>query len=311
MKKCRKMLLICLLAMSGRAMAQQDAMYTQYMFNQLAINPAYAGSRNVLSVTGLVRSQWVGLEGAPQTATISVDTYFPEKKIGLGLQVFNDQLGITKTNGIFGSYAFRIKGDNAAFSMGIQGGVVNYRADFTQVALNTGSPYDPAFASKVNLILPNFGFGLYYNTDRFFFGASIPHIFNNQLNDPKSAAATQGLVAKQYLHLFVTTGYVFDLGEDYKLKPSVLFKGVRGAPLELDLNANLWIKDVIGLGVQYRTGASVAGMVELQLSDQFRLGYAYDKTTNPLADFNYGSHELMLRYEFGFEKGKINGPRYF
>lgn len=311
-KTMKKIILIVAAVFLGVfAKAQQDALYTQYMFNTLAVNPAYAGSRNVLSATALSRTQWVGIEGAPRTQTLTFDAAMPNKKVGLGLQVFNDVLGITKTTGAYLSYAYRIRTGRGTLALGVQGGVANFRADFSSVELNTGSPIDPSFSSNINKLLPNYGFGIYYNTEKFYLGIATPHLLNNRFTDDNSVLVTNGLAAKQYLHLFVTSGVVVDLGQDFKLKPSFLFKGVMGAPLQLDLNANLWIKDRVSIGAQYRTQDAFAGLFEIQVSDQLRVGYSYDHTVSKLAKYNSGSHEIMVRYEFGYSKSRTVSPRYF
>lgn len=289
--------------------AQQEAMYSQYMFNTLAINPAYAGSRNLTSATVLYRSQWVGIEGAPKTATFTIDAPINDKKIGLGLQVFSDKIGIVNTTGAYASYAYRLRMEKGTLSFGLQGGASQYRADFTSVQLNSGSANDPAFQQNINKVLMNFGAGIYYNSDRFYMGLSSPQLLNNKLTD--FTVESDNSFRGQALHLFLATGYVFPLGEDFNLKPSVLVKGVKGAPIEADFNATLWIKDVIAFGAQYRTKADIAALVEFQVSPQIRLGYSYDRSVTKLVNFNSGSHEIMLRYEFGFEKGKILSPRYF
>lgn len=310
--KNRKMIIILfmLLVMAAKLQAQQDAMYTQYMFNGLAINPAYAGSRNVLSATALYRRQWVGIPGAPQTQTLSVDAPIRGKKIGLGLLLSNDKIGITRTTNVFGNYAFRIELDKGTLSLGLRAGVSFFRADFTSVELNSGSPYDFAFGQNVNNSLLNFGTGIYYNTDRFYIGASVPHLLNNTLRNDETLV-TNEVVSREYLHLFLTSGYVFDINEDLKLKPSLLFKGSRGAPLELDINANLWIKELVGVGLSYRSKADVSILAEVQATPQFRIGYAYDRSTTRLTKYNTGSHELMVRYELGFRKDKYMTPRHY
>ena len=294
---------------SGQLFAQQDAMYSQYMFNTLAINPAYAGSRDVLSATALMRSQWIGVEGAPETKTLSFDTPLRNKRIGMGVQAFNDKIGITSLTGGFISYAYRIFGENSTFAFGLQAGASHFKADFNSVRLGENG-LDYAFLSNIDQVLLNFGTGIYYNTDKFYIGASVPHLLNNTLNNNK-VIVTNAMVARQYIHLFIASGYVFKLDENFKLKPSFLFKGVKGAPIQLDLNANLWIKDVISLGVQYRTNADVGALIEAQVNPQIRFGYSYDKSVTKLANFNSGSHEIMLRYEFGFEKDKVASPRFF
>lgn len=310
MKSLRILFIVIFIACVGKqAMAQQEAMYTQYMFNTLAINPAYAGSRNVTSATALYRSQWVGIQGAPTTATFSIDAPIDNKKIGLGLQVFNDRLGITNTTGAFGSYAFRIRLGKGLLAMGLQAGASQYRADFTSVNLGSDNTPDQAFSTNVNKTLVDFGVGLYYSTDKFYLGLSSPQLLNNQLHN--FTVQNNNSFDGQAMHLFLATGYVFPLNDDLHLKPSILIKYVKGAPIEGDLNATLWIRDILGIGAQYRTEADISGMVEFQVSPQIRLGYSYDRSTTPLVQFNSGSHEIMIRYEFGSTKGKILSPRYF
>ncbi|OKS87532.1 PorP/SprF family type IX secretion system membrane protein [Mucilaginibacter polytrichastri] len=310
MKSFKILIILILITCAGKqALAQQEAMYTQYMFNSLAINPAYAGSRNVTSATALYRSQWVGIQGAPTTATLSIDAPLDNKKIGLGLQVFNDRLGITNTSGAFGSYAFRIRMDKGTLALGLQAGVSQYRADFTSVNLGSDASPDLAFSNNINKMLIDFGVGVYYSTDKFYLGLSSPQLLNNQLHN--FTVEGSNTFSGQAMHLFLATGYVFPLNEDLHLKPSVLIKYVKGAPIEGDLNATLWIKDVFAVGAQYRTEADISGLIEFQVSPQIRLGYSYDHSTTPLVQFNSGSHEIMIRYEFGFTKGKILSPRYF
>ncbi len=285
--------------------AQQEAMYTQYMFNALALNPAYAGSRNVVSATALFRNQWTGIKGAPETGTFTIDAPFYDKKLGLGLQVFNDRLGITNTTGIVLSSAYRIRMDRGTLSFGLQGSVSNFRANYQNVALDqTGTNTDMAFQDNVNNTLFNVGTGIYYNSDRFYVGLSAPQIVPNTLTDVAS-------LTKQRAHMFLTAGVVLPFSDDFKFKPSIMVKGVKGAPIEGDVNATFWIKDIIGIGAQYRTNADVSGLMEIQATPQIRIGYAYDHSVTRLRNFNTGSHEIMLRYEFGFEKDKFISPRFF
>lgn len=303
-------MLFCILSSVKIVNAQQNAMYTQYMFNTLAINPAYAGSRNVISATALHRNQWTGIEGAPKTTTLTIDAPFNNKKVGLGIQIISDKLGISNTTGAVLSYAYRIRMTPGSLSFGIQGSGVQRRANFTGVDLGSSSPYDPAFSENINKFMLNFGTGVYYNSDRFYVGLSAQDLLNTKITEyeaPEDSA--HGSFTS--MHLFFAAGYVFKLDESFKLKPSFLIKGVRGAPVEADLNAMLWIKDVLAVGAQYRTSADVAGLIEVQASPQIRIGYSYDHSITRLRNFNSGSHEIMLRYEFGFERGKILSPRYF
>jgi type IX secretion system PorP/SprF family membrane protein len=200
--------------------------------------------------------------------------------------------------------------DHGTLAFGIQGNVSQYRADYSSVLLNgSGSTFDPAFSDNISKILFNFGTGVYYNTDKFYIGLSAQDLIDNKLTTYE--APNSDIRSAQSMHIFLASGYVFPVSEDFKFKPSFLIKGVKGAPVEADINATLWIKDVIGIGAQYRTSADIAGMIEIQASPQFRLGYSYDYSTTSLKNFNSGSHEIMLRYEFGFERGKILSPRYF
>ena len=289
--------------------AQQDAMYTQYMFNMMGVNPGYAGSRGILSATAMYRRQWVGLDGAPETASFSFDMATPNKKVGLGIQAFKDKIGVTNTSGFSATYAYRIRFRNSGtLAVGLQGGFSNYKANLTKVDLIEGD--DPAFMQNINAILPSFGAGIYYNTDRFYAGFSIPNLVKSYLRKDQVYYETD-VIAKKYMHFFFIAGYVFDLGESLKLKPSTLVKAVQGAPVQVDINANLWIKDVVSFGASYRTKDAVAGMFEVQVTNQLRIGYAYDYSISNLVKYNQGTHELMLRYEFGWEKGKVLSPRYF
>lgn len=301
-------LLLILLSVNNQLKAQQDPMYTQYMFNTLAINPAYAGSRNVVSATALFRNQWTGIEGAPKTGTFTIDAPILENKIGIGFQLITDKLGVTQTNGGVVSAAYRIRMEKGTLSFGIQGNVSQYKVNLTDVPLSSQPSYDPAFASNINKTLFNFGTGVYYNSDRFYIGLSAQDLMPNSLSSNNSEVKLSG---KQSLHLFLASGYVFPLSEDFDLKPSFLIKGVKGAPIEADINGTLWIKGVFGIGAQYRTSADIAGLIEVQASPQIRIGYSYDRSTTRLQNFNTGSHEIMLRYEFGFERGKILSPRFF
>lgn len=297
------------------AHAQQDPMYSQYMFTMLTVNPAYAGSRDVLSVNSLYRKQWIGLEGAPRTATLTLDMPLKSEKIGLGISIVDDKVGITHTFAANAIYAYRIRIANAGvLSFGIQAGINQISADYTSLdfsKVNGGLP-DNAFSSYVNKIVPNFGAGTYYTTDHWYIGLSAPKLVRNDLSDSYNQEMdNSGFRNRQFRHYFLTAGTVFKLNEMLKLKPSVLFKAVPGANPGVDINANLWIKDKLGIGASYRVGDVVLGMVEIQANQQLRFGYAYDISINGLSGYNKGSHEIMLRYEFGFGKSNYLSPRYF
>ena len=304
----RWVLLICILAISITSMAQQEPMYSQYMFNMLNINPAYAGSRGIATATALYRNQWVGIQGAPQTTSFSLDAPIKEKKIGLGLQLYDDRLGIERSTGLKASYAFRIQfRESGTLSLGLQAGLLNYQANYSEV--RTFQPNDPSFNQNISGFLPSASAGIYYNADNFYAGISTPALLKTKISSDNNVDVTS--VTQRDLHLYFTTGFVFPLSEELMFKPSLLVKAVSGAPVQFDLNANIWIQNAIAFGFSYRTGDSYVGMVELQLSKQLRLGYAFDRTFSDLGNLNTGTHELMLRMEFGLTEKSVASPRYF
>lgn len=297
------------------ANGQQDPMYSQYMFNMLSVNPAYAGSRDVLSATALYRKQWVGIEGAPETVTFSMDTPVKGRKIGLGLNIVDDRIGIVHNLMMNGCYAYRVQlSSKGTLSLGLQVGINQYKADYGSVQLSQNDLLMPdnAFSGSINRIYPNFGFGAYYTSDKFYVGFAAPKLVKNNLSGKYDPTLDFSSFRNRYnRHFFVTTGYVFDVGSSMKLKPSLLLKGVHGAPIELDINVNVWFHDVVAIGGSYRTGDSFSMLLEFQATPKFRFGYAYDLTVSGLSGNNNGSHEIMLRYEFGYAKSKILSPRYF
>jgi type IX secretion system PorP/SprF family membrane protein len=269
------------------------------------INPAYAGNRATDNITALYRKQWVGIDGSPATASLSWDKRAEGSNVGYGLQIYNDQLGIEATSGIQAFYSFRIPFEKSFLSFGLSGGVLNYRAAFSRV-LTTQSG-DPVFQEDVNGLLPTAGFGMLFATDNWYMGLSVPALFETKINVNNSQ-----VVSSANNHYFLTGGYIFDASEVLKLKPSILLKAVKGAPLEYNFNMNAWIQDIIGLGVSYRTNDALVAMFDIQVSNEFRLGYAYDYTISNLKPFSKGTHELMLRYEFTSKKNqRILSPRYY
>lgn len=296
------------LLLTVSAFAQQKPMYSQYMFNMLNINPAYAGSRGAMSAVALYRNQWVGFPGAPRTTTFSFDMPIQNRKVGLGMQLYDDRVGIERTTGFNAIYAFRFQfAGSGTLSLGLQAGLLNYQANYTEV--NTYLPNDPAFSSNVRGILPAFAAGVYYNSDKFYVGFSTPALLRTKIK--YNNAAEIASVTSRDLHLYLASGTVFDLNPDLALKPSILVKAVSGAPVEVDINCNLWLQNKISLGASYRTGDAIVGMVEYQVNQQLRFGYAYDKTFSNLGTLVNGTHEIMLRLEFGSPSVRVSSPRYF
>ena len=313
--------------------AQQEVQYSQYMFNMLAVNPAYAGSRDVLSMTGLYRQQWANISNV-NTASFTIDMPIKKEKVGVGLQVYNDQIGLFNNTGIYASYAYRVKvTQKTTLSMGVQGGVTNLYGNLGSVvtAYNASgvgqTGVDPTFTGNISKWLPNVGVGLYLSNDRGYIGLSAPTLIQNAIKDVTgkidTTTNTQVSQARQDRHYFLMMGFVVGLGRSLALKPSILVKATRDAAA-LDLNLNLWIKDRIAIGGSWRTnngdfssvfsnnrGDAVVGLLEIQATDQFRLGYSYDFMLNGLTKAAGPTHEAMLRYEFGYRKAKILTPRYF
>jgi type IX secretion system PorP/SprF family membrane protein len=311
--KMKKFYIILLVACftNTRAFSQTEPMYSQYMYNMLGVNPAYAGNRETTSFNFFQRNQWIGLKGAPKTTSISIDKAAKEGKVGLGFQAYDDRLGVESATGFNAILSSRVKvSEKGILSGGISFGLMNYRINLNDV-MNRYTPTDPSFISsaKPSQWNPSVGMGVYYNTDKFYLGLSTPSILRSRL--AKYENFVSGVQKMDDFHLFATAGYVYEINEEVKLKPSTMIKMVSGAPIEADLNLNVWLKDMLGIGGSYRTGDAFVGMVEIQATENLRFGYAYDMPFSPLKYFAKGSHELMIRYEIGNFKTKIKSTRYF
>ena len=286
--------------------AQQDPLYSQYMFNTLAFNPAYAGSADVFTMMALTRHQWVGFEGAPSMQTVALHSPLPWSGLSLGGVVLHDRVGPARQTGAFLDIAYRIRtGEKSRLSFGLKGGVNFFQADLAGLSTVEVDPSTTDLSSKV---LPNFGFGLFWHGPRFYVGLSAPKLLENKLTEAQSAVLT---TAKEDRHYFAIAGVVVDLGPDLKFKPSVMLRMVGGAPLSLDVNANFLMRDRIWLGALYRLGNAFGVMAQYQFNEQFRAGYAFDLTTTRLGAYNAGTHEVMLSYDLKFTKGRTISPRYF
>ncbi|MCS6823948.1 MAG: type IX secretion system membrane protein PorP/SprF [Cytophagaceae bacterium] len=309
MRKTYFLFYVVTISALATAYAQQDPMFSQYMFNTLAVNPAYAGSRDVVSATSMYRKQWLRVDGAPRTVTFTADAPFNREHIGLGIIALSDKIGVTSNTGLYTCYAYRLRLEKGTLAMGLSAGFNQYKADYSSVKLSSAEDdYDPVFSQNINKTMPNFGAGTYYFTDNFYAGLSIPHIVNNKLFKKGDTIFTTAHLSR---HVFLMGGYVFTLSSDVKLKPSVLVKYVQGSPINMDINANVWFFDHIAIGLSGRTSGALVSMLEVQATKQFRFGYAFDFTLNKIRKYSNGTHELMLRYEFGYIKNKILTPRYF
>lgn len=283
--------------------AQQDPQYTHYMYNTMSVNSAYAGQRDVLSVTALHRSQWVGLEGSPRTQTLGIHSPLRNDRIGLGLSIVNDALGPANEIYVNTNFSYTILLNRySELSFGLNAGLHNLSTDWSKGLFKNP---DSAFNENLNLWAPIIGAGLYLHSDRWYVGLSVPNfITTKHYNDFVET------VAKERLHYFLIAGLVFEINEDFKLKPAGLLKVVSGAPLIADLSINALIKEKLTLGLAWRWDDSVSALAGFQISNQIFVGYSYDATTTGLSNYNNGTHEIMLRFELE-QVGRLLSPRFF
>ena len=290
--------------------AQQDPQYTQYMYNMNIVNPAYAGSRGTLSIGVLGRTQWVGINDAPQTATLSVHAPLG-RNLAAGFSAIADTYGPVNEQNIYADISYTIStSEEGRLAFGLKGGVTLFDVGLLSVTLpqsiTPGS--DPAFADNINEAFPNFGAGAYYYNDKFYVGLSVPNILE-KLHVEKSG--NLALRAAEETHFFLTSGYVFELSESLKFKPSTMLKGVAGSPLSVDVSANFLMNDRLELGLNYRLDDSVGILMNFGVTPSLRIGYAYDYTTTNLGNFNSGTHEAFLLWDIDFSKKNLKSPRFF
>ncbi len=305
---------ICLL--STIAYSQQDAQYTQYMYNTISVNPAYAGSRGVMSITGLHRSQWVGLEGAPRSQTLGFHTPLGQsQKVGLGVSLVNDEIGPTQETYIDIDFSYTINtSEKGKLAFGLKAG--GHLLDVNFDALSKFDISDPRFSNNIdNKFSPNVGLGAYYYTQKFYFGFSIPNLLETDHFDENNLDTSKGasVIAEERVNYYFITGYTFDISEKLKFKPALLTKMVFGAPLQADLSANFLLYDRLTLGAAYRWSAAFSGMVGFQVSDQLLIGFAYDRETTELGNtlYNDGSYEVVIRFELFKKYNRLLTPRFF
>lgn len=300
-----KILIFSFLLTGLVSQAQQDAQYTQYMYNTINVNPAYAGSRGVMSIFGLHRTQWVGLDGAPVTNAFSINTPLRESKLGMGVSFVNDRIGPTDENTLSADISYTVNtSDRFKLSFGIKGSLNIFNLDIGK--LNIENQLDPQFQNMDNLYSPNIGAGVYFHSDKTYFGFSIPNFFETKRYNDNSVAVT-----KERMTYYFIGGHVFDMSPDIQFKPAFLTKAVEGAPLQLDLSANFLFNEKFMLGAAWRWDAAWSAMAGFQVTDQIFIGYAYDMETTRLANYNSGSHEIFLRFELFERLNKIVSPRFF
>ncbi|RFN57633.1 PorP/SprF family type IX secretion system membrane protein [Marixanthomonas ophiurae] len=314
MKHSYLAIIVLILLGSFSSNAQQDPQYTQYMYNTQIVNPAYAGSRDVLSFGLLLRSQWVGLEGAPKTGTFTVNSPIGVlDNMGLGLSIVRDEIGPAVESNVAIDYSYTINtSETAELSFGLKAGL-----DLLDVNFNKLSIFDQGdlFESNIdNKLQPQIGAGVYYNTDRFYAGLSVPNFLTTNHFDESTLenfSVDKDVAPAERLHYFLIAGYVFDINENLKFKPATLIKAVSGSPLQWDASANFLIYDKLTLGASYRWSAALSAMAGFQVSDQIFIGFGYDYQTTDIEDYSDGSYEVFLRFDLFNKPERVLTPRFF
>lgn len=287
--------------------AQQEAMFTHYMYNTLWLNSAYAGTRDALTATLIHRSQWVGFEGAPIDQTFTIHSPIYKDKLGAGLSILNDKIGPTKSTFVAADFAYQLKlSKKAKLGFGIKGLVNMYNSQVSTLSLEDQQP-DLAFTENTRKIMPNVGAGIYYHRERFYAGLSTPKLLENKLDNSVSA------IAKEQRHFYLIVGGMIPLTKQLKLKPTCFVKATEAAPIEAEGTATFVFNDKINLGAMYRTGDAAGLLIGYQFTDALSAGYSFDWSfANTTGKYNAGSHEIMLRYDLvSFSAAKIRSPRYF
>ena len=295
------------LIVSSVMQAQQDPLFTQYMFNTLSVNPAYAGSADMFTATAIYRKQWVNFDGAPTTQTITAHSPLRNESVSVGGTIVNDAHGPVRQTGIYADVSYRIFFGKSKLAFGLKGGLNLYQANL--VDLNPLQADDPAFQANIsNKALPNFGFGMLWYAERFMFGISAPKLLSNKLLDgdlPDFDNNTE----KQ--HFFLTAGYVWDLNPYLKFKPTLMVKAVEGAPPGVDVTGNFLLYDKFWIGAMYRWEDAVGALLQYEINNKFRVGYSYDYTLSDIGDYSSGSHEIMLGFDLFKPIAGDKSPRYF
>ncbi|WP_426486144.1 PorP/SprF family type IX secretion system membrane protein [Flavobacterium sp. 2] len=280
--------------------AQQDAQYTQYMYNTIAINPAYAGSRGTLNIFGLYRTQWVGLDGAPETSSFSVNAPINDSHLGIGASLINDKIGPTSETNFSTDLSYTVEtSEDFKLSFGIKATANLFSLDINK--LNQDMQGDPQFQNLNNRLTPNVGAGVYWHSDKAYVGFSVPNFIETKRYNDNDVA-----IYKDKINYYLMAGYVFKINENKGMwiKPAILSKMVEGAPVQFDISTNFMFLDKFEIGIAYRWSASISSLAGFQITDNLYLGYAYDFDTTYLSNYNSGSHEIFLRYEFFQRSGR-------
>ena len=290
----------------GALFAQQDPQYSQYMFNQLAINPAYAGSKEAISAATFLRTQWTGVSGAPKTETVTIHGPFARKKVGLGAAMIADQIGPTKSIGFMGSYAYRIKIKNGKLSFGLRAGIYNYTFNWDDITYKDQADVYNSHTTT-SKVVPTADAGIYYYSRTEYIGFSATHLYNGRLTTVSNVSGDDVRFSRHY---FLTAGKAWALSENFIFNPSICVKGAKGSPYTLDANLSLNIDKKLWVGVSGRSSKDMVVYMQVNLTEKLKLGYAFDFGFSKIAKFGGGTHELVLSYDFNLIKSKILSPRH-
>lgn len=300
-----KKLVLVFMFFSAIGFAQQDSQYTQYMYNTITVNPAYAGSRGMLSIFGLHRSQWIGLEGAPRTNAFSVNTPLNGNHLGLGVSIVNDKIGPTVENTFSADLSYTVPtSETFKLSFGIKGTANLFNIDMDKLDIKDQG--DKQFQNLDGKFSPNIGAGIYLHSDKAYVGLSVPNFIESDRYDDDQVA-----IFKEKINYYFIAGYVFDINPSIQFKPALLTKLVKGAPLQVDVSGNFMFDEKFVLGLGYRWDASISAIAGFQVSEGLYIGYAYDHETTRLQKYNSGSHEIFLRFELFNSYSRITSPRFF
>tara|TARA_B100000809_G_scaffold112084_1_gene110609 strand:- start:6269 stop:7189 length:921 start_codon:yes stop_codon:yes gene_type:complete len=306
MKRIILIIVLCVIGLQG--FSQQDPQYSLYMFNPMAVNPAYAGSREVLSGVLVHRSQWIGLKGAPETQVLAINSPLRNKKMGLGLQIINDKIGAHTTQTLKATYAYRLKMGKGKLAFGLSGGVINYSYDWAKVDYKDAGDVVPE-TSNESFMLPTVDFGIYYNTKTMYLGVGAEHLNQSSFGLEQDVATTSTVAAKQYVNITGTFGKAFVLSDNLVLKTSLLLR-LADAAGSIDINGGVLIKHKIFFGASLRPNALIV-MSELNLTKDLRMGVGYDIDRSEVGKSSTGSLEIFVGYDVGLFKSKVISPRYF
>jgi len=291
------LIILCLCGHFEFSYGQQRPIFSQYMFNGLVLNPAYAGFQPQLSISTLHRDQWVNVEGAPKTTSFIAHSALENRPVGLGLLLSRDKIGVHDDYSVYASYAYKLNIGIGTLSLGLQAGFNYMISDFSR--LSTFNPDDPLFLGAVSRFSPNFGTGAFFNNKTTYAGISIPYLINNEVYDKEDVISE----AREARYYFLTGGHIFKVSPFIKVKPSALIRVQEGQPVGMDLNANVFLDDILNIGASYRSGDAVILLFELLINKQLRFGYAFDNTLSNITQYTAGTHEFMLTYSYSLGKG--------